>query len=417
MLQADPPRDPARLPDVSMTRDNHQTGVRQPPLIAHILNRLDVGGLETMVVELINATQGHALCHVVICLTEYSDFRHRIRVPGVTCYALHKRPGKDLSIYWRLWQLLRQLKPDLVQTYNIGTIDAAIPSLLAGVRRIVHAERGRSAEDPMGVQVRYNRLRRLLNPVTDRYIVVSDDLHRWLTEVVGLPRRKILRIYNGVDLSRFALPEESTGKSRAALPSTFAESGCAIFITVGRLDPVKNHAGLIRAFGLAVARTGRQGQRLRLVIVGEGEEGTALRRLIREMGLAHQILFTGKRDDVADLLITADVFVSSSVAEGISNAILEAMACARPVIATEVGGNPELVVHEQTGLLVSPEDRAALAGAMCRYAADPQLAQRHGLAGRRRVDAHFRLERMVDDYLRAYSELLDMPSAKSGAIT
>lgn len=414
MVKTDPLPDCARSPDALATTDECSARIRMP-LIAHVLNRLDVGGLETVVVELINATQGRGLRHVVICLTEYSDFRYRIHVAGVTCYALGKRPGKDLPIYWRLWRLLRRLKPDLLQTYNIGTIDAAIPALLAGVRTIVHAEHGRSADDPMGVQARYNRLRRFLNPVTDHYIVVSDDLHRWLVETVGIPRRKVSRIYNSVDLSRYACAESSTGQLRYALPATFAAGACTIFITVGRLDPVKDHAGLIRAFALAVASRGREGGTLRLVIVGDGAEDRALRRLAEETGPSDQILFTGKRDDVTELLMSSDVFVSSSVAEGISNAILEAMACARPVIATEVGGNPELVVHEQTGLLVSARRPAALAEAMCRYAAEPQLALQHGLNGRARVAAHFRMDRMVDTYLETYSALMGKKTAKSGA--
>lgn len=389
----------------------------RPPLIAHVLNRLDVGGLETVVVELINATGGRALRHAVICLTEYTDFRYRIRVAGVPCYALGKRPGKDPSVYWRLWRLLRQLKPDLLQTYNIGTIDAAIPAFLAGVRTIVHAERGRSAEDPTGAQVRYNRLRRLLNPLTDHYIVVSDDLHQWLAEVVGVSRHKISRIYNGIDLSHYPLAKRPVDPLRKALPTAFTAGARTIFITVGRLDPVKDQAGLIRAFGQAVAREGRGGKRLRLVIVGDGAEGTALRTLTEEIGLAHQVLFAGKRDNVADLLMSADVFVCSSVAEGISNAILEAMACARPVIATEVGGNPELVVREQTGFLVPAGRPEALAEAMGRYVTEPQLVHCHGDAGRRRVAAHFRLDRMVDNYLQIYSELLCTRSAKSGVST
>lgn len=414
MVGTDPLRDCMRPPDAVATTDERSARIRSP-LIAHVLNRLDVGGLETVVVELINATQGHGLRHAVVCLTEYSDFRYRIRVAGVTCYALGKRPGKDLPIYWRLWRLLRRLKPDLVQTYNIGTIDAAIPALLAGVRTIVHAERGRSADDPMGVQVRYNRLRRLLSPVTDHYIVVSDDLRRWLVDVVGIPRRKVSRIYNGVDLSRYTFANPSTRNSRQALPASFAADASTVFITVGRLDPVKDHAGLIRAFALAVASRGQEGATLRLVIVGDGAEDGVLRKLAEETGASDQILFTGKRDDVTELLMSADVFVSSSVAEGISNAILEAMACARPVIATEVGGNPELVVHEQTGLLVSARCPAALAKAMCRYAAEPQLALQHGLDGRARAAARFRMDRMVDTYLQTYCALMGKRTAKNGA--
>ena len=392
-------------------------GASRRPLVAHILSRFDMGGLETVMVELINATAADALRHVVICLTDYSEFRERISVPGVECYALGKRPGKDPAVYWRLWRLFRRLRPDVVQTYNIGTIDAAVPARLAGIRAIVHAEHGRNADDPLGLNRKYNLLRRMLNPLIGRYIVVSMDLDLWLVEVVGLPSKKVTRIYNGVDVTRYALVEASERERRSILPEHFAVPGSTVFINVGRLDPVKDQAGLIRAFTGAVRELGADGVKLRLVIVGDGPEGSALKNLARASGVSPQILLMGSRGDVPRLLTAADVFVSSSIAEGIAMTILEAMACARPVIATAVGGNPEVVVDGQTGMLVPAQAPQMMSAAMCRYAVDRELVWRHGIAGRTQVVERFNLHQMVRSYVELYSELTRSASPPRERVT
>lgn len=381
------------------------------PLVAHVLNRFDVGGLETVVVELINATGEDSLRHVVICLSGYSEFRKRIRISGVDIYTLNKRPGKNVGFYQRLWKLLRRLRPDLVQTYNIGTIDAAISARLAGVRVIVHAEHGRSADDPMGLSAKYNLLRQVMNPFITRYVAVSNDLNRWLVDVVGLPPGKITRIYNGVQVPR-PIGGLSNSQRRAVLPPGFVAPESIVFMNVGRLDPVKDQAGLIQAFAHAVNCLGPAGEALRLVIVGDGPESKTLKGLVDACGMPSKILMTGSRADVPLLLEASDIFVLSSVAEGIPMTILEAMACARPVIATAVGGNSEVVADGETGMLVPSGEPRMLAEAICRYVGDPELASRHGAAGRIRVAEHFSREQMVHLYLKLYRDLIPANSIR-----
>ena len=387
-------------------KDCRSAGQRYPPLIAHVLYRFDVGGLETVMIELINALGKDMFRHIVVCLTEDTVFKQRITVPGVEVYALHKRPGKDLGCYLRLWNLFRRHRPDLVQTYNIGTIDAAVPAWLAGIRAIVHSEHGRNADDPTGKNIKYNLLRRLLSPIIGRYVAVSDDLNRWLVEVVRLPARKVVRIYNGVQVDHDLLAGISETQRRDSLPKGFATRASLVFMNVGRLDPVKNQSGLIQAFSYAAGQLGSASQSLRLVIVGDGPESKELKRLIQASGVASQILMTGSRNDIHCLLAAADVFVSSSITEGISMTILEAMACALPVIATAVGGNPEVVVDGKTGLLVHSQEPQELAKAMYRYVDDRELAVRHGIAGRVRLLERFNHERMVDSYIELYGSLI-----------
>ncbi len=373
------------------------------PLIVHVVYRLDIGGLETVLVELINHTGAKHFRHAIVCLAGYTEFRERIRVAGVECYSLHKRPGKDPAMYWRLWKLLRRLRPALVQTYNVGCIDSVVPATLAGVRAIVHAEHGREAADPEGASIRYNRMRRWLSPLIRRYVTVSRDLDQWLTQTVGIPPAKVEHIYNGVDLGRYS--PRKPGAARQLL-SDFAPDDALVLGTVGRLDSVKDHATLVRAFASLVSQSADARARLRLVIVGGGPEAERLQNQIAAAGLEPLIRLTGPRNDVPQLLREMDIFVSSSIAEGIALTILEAMACAVPVVATEVGGNPELVVPDRTGLLVPPSQPDAMAAALHRYLDDPTLIRRHGEAGRERVESLFSIDAMIESYINLYHGML-----------
>jgi len=175
--------------------------------------------------------------------------------------------------------------------------------------------------------------------------------------------------------------------------------------TVGRLDPVKNHAALLRAVRMILDQRPDLDAALRLTIVGDGPQRGALEALAGELGLLRHVEFTGTRDDTASILRNLDLFVLPSVNEGISNTILEAMASGLPVLAARVGGNPELVVHGETGLLYEPDAADGLAAGLQRYLDEPGLRRAHGSAGRRRAQENFSLDAMVQRYLDIYDEL------------
>ncbi len=373
------------------------------PLIAHVLYRLDTGGMERMLVTLINHTH-QRYRHAVVCLEGYGALRDQIESGDVTCLALNKKPGKDWRCYVRLWRALRTLKPDLVHTYNIGAIDAALIARLAGVRRVVHAERGRDAADPRGESRKYRLLRRWLLPFIDRYLAVSSDLQDWLIEKVGIPASRVVCIPNGIDTTTFATVTGANG-ARPLLGS-FAPPGTVLIGTVGRLDGVKDHAGLISAFCHLCDTLPGERQHLRLILVGEGPQRSALESQIAGTGLSTQIRLLGNRNDVAPLLAEFDIFVLSSIAEGMPGAVLEAMATGLPVVATAVGGVGEVVMAGVTGTLVGASDAKALAAALATYVADKTLRTRHGTAGRERVVARFSLQTMLAAYTELYDGLL-----------
>ncbi|MFP5391738.1 MAG: TIGR03088 family PEP-CTERM/XrtA system glycosyltransferase [Gammaproteobacteria bacterium] len=365
------------------------------PLVAHLIYRLDIGGLETLLVDCINRMPGYR--HAVICITDYTDFAQRIERQDVSLHALHKPPGLGLGTHADLFKLLRRLKPAVLHTYNLSALEYNFTAALARVPVRVHAEHGRDARDPQGLNARHNQLRRLMAPFVDRFIPVSRDLRDWLTGVVGIAPHKTLLINNGVDTERYQ------AGAPAALPWN-AEPGFVIG-TVGRLQDVKDQATLVEAFVRLRALLPEHAARLRLVLVGDGPLRGELAALIERHGIGAVAFLAGARSDIALVMGSFDVFCLSSIAEGTPVTLLEAMASSLPVVSTQVGGIPDLVADGVTGALVPPSDPQALAQALARYVVDAQLARRHGQAGRERIEAGYSISAMVQAYGALYDGL------------
>lgn len=377
-----------------------------PPVIVHIIYRLAIGGLENGLVNLINRMPKDRYRHMIICADDYTDFKNRIQREDVEIYALRKRPGNDLNAQYRLWKLLRKLKPDIVHTRNLGTIEYTIPAFFAGVKYRVHGEHGRDMSDIDGSNRKFIILRRFYNLFLHRFIALSRDLESYLLVSVGIKRQKLVQLYNGVDIARF---QRSTQRDLKATEIVFG--------TVGRLQAEKDQATLIRSFKLLIEYCSAVKTNMpepRLVLVGNGPDRGKLEQLISELNLNGRVTFLGARDDIPEQLNGIDVFVLPSLGEGISNTILEAMASSLPVIATAVGGNPELVDDGKTGLLVPSANPDEMAKAMQRYIDEPDLIEKHGVAGRKRVEDMFSMDAMVNAYMAVYDDLLSRSSSKAG---
>jgi sugar transferase (PEP-CTERM/EpsH1 system associated) len=376
------------------------------PLIAHVVYRFDYGGLENGIVNLINATQGKSIRHCVIALTEATDaFRSRLRVPGVELYELGKRPGKDFAAYFRFFRLIRRLRPAILHTRNIGTLDCAVLGRLAGVSICIHGEHGWHADDPFGRSVKYRFLRRAFDVAVNEYVAVSRDIETWLRDSIGIRADRIVQIYNGVDVDKFN-PKGST----VTLPFDNVGNSLLVIGTVGRLDRIKNFDMLIKAVAQLVDHNPDLRERLRSVIVGDGPQLTELRNLVNKLGLQEIVFLPGKRQDIDELLRSMNIFVLPSLNEGISNTILESMVTGLPIIATEVGGNPELIADGETGSLVPANNTDAIVEAIKRYVYDPRLTESHGRAARDRAVRLFSLRAMIESYGQLYDRLLSNSS-------
>lgn len=375
-----------------------------PPLIVHVVYRFAIGGLENGVVNLINRLPAQSWRHAIVSLTDVDPaFAARISSGTVRCIALHKAPGHAVRLYPRLVALLRELKPAIVHTRNLAALEATLPAWIAGVPARLHGEHGRDVGDLDGSSLRYQRVRRLFRPFVTRYVALSPDLEAYLRERIGVPATRIDQVYNGVDTARF-FPAPGGRAAIDACP--FQSADYWLVGTVGRMEAVKDQTNLARAFVTAVAADPEARARLRLVLVGDGKLKSEIGAILESAGMRELAWFAGERTDVVPMLQGLDCFVLPSMAEGVSNTILEAMACGLPVVATRVGANAELVEHNLTGRMVPAGDSAALAREIGAYFATPGLARQHGQAARRRVERRFSLERMVENYDRVYAGLL-----------
>ena len=370
--------------------------------IAHVIHRLQVGGLENGLINLINSLPADRFRHAVVCLTDHTEFRSRLR-SDVPVYALHKQEGQDPGLYLRLWRLFRRLRPDIVHTRNLAALEAHIPAWLAGVAHRVHGEHGRDVHDLDNTRRRYRWMRRTIGVLVDRFVPVSTELERYLIDEVGIPAERVTRICNGVDANRFS-PRTVADPPPAGFP--FVPGERLVIASLGRLEPVKDPMTLARAFVAAVRQIPDGEKKLALAIVGGGSLMPEVRSLLVAEGLADIAWLPGSRDDAQGLLKWFDIFVLPSLAEGISNTILEAMATGLPVVATDVGGNGELVEDGRTGRLIPRANPKVLADEIVRYAGDTALRRSHGAAGRVRVEREFSLEVMAGSYSTLYQELV-----------
>ena len=376
------------------------------PLVAHVFYRFDVGGLENGVVNLINRMPEDAYRHAIIALTEVTDFRQRIQRDDVQCIALKKPPGHLYRLFPRLVRILRELKPAIVHSRNLAALEVTVPAWLAGVPVRIHGEHGRDVGDLDGSNKTYLWVRRLYNPFVSHWIALSRDLETYLTGPVGIPRRKVAQIYNGVDAARFHPAADAVTSALTLAGCPFRHPEHWLVGTVGRMQTVKDQTLLARAFIRALDLAPDLRQRLRLVMVGDGPLRSEAQALLDAAGVADLAWLPGERHDVPEVLRGLDCFVLPSLAEGISNTILEAMASGLPVIATAVGGNPELVDAKRTGVLVPAGDADAMARAIIGYATHPDQARAAGQAGRAEIERRFSLDAMVGAYQGLYDQLL-----------
>lgn len=386
------------------------------PLIVHVLHRFAVGGLENGLVNLINRMSHDRWRHAVVALDSVSEeMKARVQRGDVRYVALAKPPGHLYRQYPRITRLFRDLVPDIVHTRNLGALEATIPAFLAGVPVRVHGEHGWDVNDVEGTNRRYQLVRRAYRPFVHRYIALSGQIQRYLCARIGIPLARIATICNGVDAMKF---QPRAAGSDLASDASQRFPGGWIVGSVGRLQAVKNQLLLVQAFARAVASDSEARRRMRLVIVGDGAARPLIESEIAAAGLAKLVWLAGERADVAQIMRSFDLFCLPSLSEGISNTILEAMACGLPVVASNVGGNAELVDAGRTGQLFASGSVEQLSELLLAYHRDPAMGQRQGSAGRVCVEGRFSLDAMVRAYEQLYLTQLEVrgvTSARFGA--
>jgi sugar transferase (PEP-CTERM/EpsH1 system associated) len=367
---------------------NSSIAAGEPLNVVHLVTTLNTGGLERVVLDLVrHADRSRVNVHVV-CLVESGDLHEEFVATGVVPHALGLRGGTLASRALRLARHLRTMDAHVLHTHNSGPhVVGALAAVLARVPVLVHTKHGRNYVDrPRAVLAN-----RIASHLSSKIVAVSHDAAEVARHVEKAPERLVTVVHNGVDLEAFGAHRPvRTGKSSFRA------------IHVARLNKVKDQFTLLRAARIVAD----QEPEFSLSIVGDGPARDDLERLHRELDLGGRVNFLGMRTDVAALLAEADFFVLSSVSEGISLTLLEAMAAELALVATDVGGNREVVDHEQTGLLVPASNSEALAAAMLQVVRNPLTCRQWGAAGREKVERQFNIRRVVEEYQRLYLELL-----------
>jgi glycosyltransferase involved in cell wall biosynthesis len=359
-----------------------------------VIDELDIGGTEQQILETVRRIDRDRFEPFVCC------FRHgrkaqEIESLGVPVLHEPKRLKADPGLVLRLAALMRRERFDIVQTY-LWTANtwARLAARLAGVRWVVASERNVDIWEETYKRV----IGRFLARSTDRVIANSEAVRQYLLNRGGLAPDKVVTIYNGVDFDRFRTPcDPAVRRRELGIADDVVLAGC-----LARIEPAKDHATLLKAFALVSNRV----PKLHLVLIGGGSEQERLKRMAHELGVGERVHFTGFRTDAAEWLQTVDISVLSSVKEGLSNTLLESMAAGKPVVATDVGGNAEVIVESETGFLVPPRAPTELGAALARLASSPELTASLGHAGRERADGLFSVRSMVQHTEQLYLDLV-----------
>ena len=361
--------------------------------IQHVLLSLKPGGLENGVTNIVSKLDPVRFRSSVCCLDEAGAFGARVP-PAVPIRAMGRRGGIDLGLLWRLVRAFRATQTDIVHTRNAEAfLYGCLAAHLAGVPGVVHSEHGRVFPE----RPHRRWAQRHLSRLADAILAVSDDLRRRLVVDLGIPAEAVSVIYNGVDCDLFRPAHRETARQRLGTPASPTVVG-----SVGRLVPVKNFASLLRAVRLLSPELQPE-----VWFVGDGPDRTHLEMLARALLPAGRVRFLGHREDLPSVLPAFDVFAVPSLSEGISNTLLEAMACGLPVVATDVGGNPEVVEHGRTGLLFAANHDAALARHLAALCSDPGRRIALGANATQEIRRRFSLETMVSSYESVYRAVAD----------
>jgi glycosyltransferase involved in cell wall biosynthesis len=359
--------------------------------VLHIVYSLQVGGAERVVTN-------YALHHnrkvyepVVVALTQGGPLEDDLEAAGVKTYILGKRLGFDPRVIFKLARIMRDEGVKIVHVHTPLANNWGVPAaLLSGVKTVIRTEHGLFRRERQF----YVFINAVLGLFNRKILACSDRAKDTHVAMDPLSRRKYATIYNGIDVVRYQRVGDTSALRRAiGLPEDAPVVGI-----IGSLTPLKGH----RIFLQMAELISQIRSDVRFLVVGDGPLRAELEALARSNGLADQVIFTGVRRDVPELLSLMDVFVLSSHSEAHPLTILEAMAAGRPVVATDVGGNAESVVHGETGFIVSPNDGQKLFADVKKLLDDPDLARSMGQRGLERVKREFTVQKMVAETEAVY---------------
>jgi sugar transferase (PEP-CTERM/EpsH1 system associated) len=392
------------LPKISK-RPNPPTRLR----VLHVIDRLGVGGTEVAMLRIIQALGDEAFEHRICTIRGFDEDFVRSRNFSGRIYVAGRSTGGFQFLLPRLTAVMREFRPHIVHSRNWGAIEAAPAARLCCVPVTIHSEHGYEVDMLQGLPTRRRLFRRLAYAAANVVFTVSEELRAYHSKQAWLPSDRFRILPNGVDTLRFAA-RPAVGQEtrrRLGLPTDRLVLG-----SVGRVTAIKDHAAMLKAAELLAER----GLPIHVLLVGSGPELGKLKEYAADARLlAHRVTFAGECPDIPEILNAMDIFVLPSLREGLSNTLLEAMASGLPIVATRVGGNPELIEHERSGWLFEPRDVARLAQILEAAIRDENLRQQFGEAARLRAAQRFSLDAMIGRYRGLYLEMAQKRGALSAA--
>jgi glycosyltransferase involved in cell wall biosynthesis len=353
--------------------------------VVHLVEELTIGGLEKILAAIVLNLDKNKYNVSVWCLREGGFFADKLVKEGIDVRILHISTSRNpLSIY-KLYKLLKRHKFDIIHThaYSAGTI-GRVSAFLAGVPVII--SHNHSVYDYYNKF--YHLVEWILSLVTDRVICISEVVNRFVNKTQMINAGKLITIHNGID-DVCDVTEKSSSylKKELGIPINHSVIG-----TIAHLEEHKGLKYLLEAASLLLASR----RDISFLFVGEGALKEKLKKLCVDLKIEKTVIFAGERNDMPEILFSIDIFVLPSLREGLPLTILEAMACGRPVIATNVGGIPEAVKDGENGILVYPKDPEALYRAMNELLGDREKREKMGRIGKRMCDESFRAQTMVE---------------------
>ncbi len=390
-------RDPSSFP---LSRQRDAIG---PIRVMHVLNRLDVGGTEKTVVRLIRGFDPGLFEHSICTLRGSAETAKQWMPDVKLLYAGREGAAFQFNVP-RLVKIMRAIRPAIVHSRNWGGIEAIVAARLAGVPVALHSEHGYELDMRLGLPLHRRVLRHLVYRMGDAVATVTRELRDYHSAQAWWRKSSIRVLYNGVDAREFRPQPQvrDAVRRQMGLPPDALVLG-----SVGRLVPLKDFLTLLKA-----ARSlATEFSNLHVVLVGSGPESDTLTNYVAgSPELNRRVAFAGALDDVGGVLNAMDVFVLPTLIEGMSNTLLEAMAVGLPVVATRVGGNPEVVAEGACGYLFTPQDVTGLTCLLRMLLRDEHLRRELGRTARQRAVQEFSLEAMVGRYTDLY---LDLASRRS----
>lgn len=363
--------------------------------VAHLTFDMRIGGTEQVIMNIVNGERDNDINHRILCIEmPLGPFGQRLLQQGITIDSWHRSDGFDRQLIANIRQYLHAHKIDILHCHQYTPWSYGTLAAIGLKTKVIFTEHGRFYPDSSSWK------RKIINPIlayfTEHITAISNATRNALTEYEFIRAEQIKLVYNGIAPLSFSTEDEA---QIAAHKQTYQLPEDALVLgTIARMDPIKNHELMIKV----CAEINRTGVDCRLVIVGDGEQRPHIEQTIKDEGMLDKVILTGYKSKPKCFFGLFDIFLLTSFSEGTSMTLLEAMSLGIPSVVTNVGGNPEVIQDQRSGIVVPSDDVAACTAAVLSIYASPQIQQSFADNARADFTQHFHVDVMNQSFNQIY---------------